>query len=307
MRGRIRFSWRTALALAVAGLAVSPAGFAGTRSAPEVVDTYGDTADAFTGAPVEETDLDLVAAWFTETSAQFQVHVAAADLTVNTPSAYRIGVTSHLWVVSWNAGSDAFTARAGRDILGGTFGALSPGGANTDDGVATIAFDIAADEITITFPRAFADALTGQQWEFGSGTTFTAPRADSFEGLAPGSDRHGCAPCRQLDAAAPGRDFTFSSTIRNLYSGTNPEGATIDTNYVKLLGVAIHDQRGTGSFATYEFEVRTEHKSITFNDVNTDLHIGDVVLIRDFSGSYVISAQNTKFSGNATAVEITRA
>lgn len=189
-------------------LVVTPLAIA-HHSEAQITDAEGDTRDVFTGEAVTETNLDILWVTFTDKTDSFTIVIKVADLLPNTPAAYRAAVTSQSWNVRWSVDGSVYSAHAGRDLTGGSFGAISPGEPNTENGEATLTFDDAQDKIILRFPRTFSTGLGGSTVSFPEDTVFENPTIETLEGLAPGSTSFGCAPCRQLDEAGPGEDFVL--------------------------------------------------------------------------------------------------
>lgn len=295
---------RALISIAILALILPSSSLAGTSSNPEITDPTGDTTSETTGMPVFAPSVDLVGVWFEEASSEFTIRVHVADLTP--PSVGEV----QLWRVSWTYHATTLQAEAQRGSDGIVGGLSTPGdggtGPDTADGTARIDASDAADVVTMVFPRTFQvrSPAAATTYTFDGGAVLAQPSARSFVG-------HGTSDTglllERFDQAGPGRDFTFASSAQNVWSGVKPAGEDIDTDFVKLDGVSVSNQRGTGSFTTYEFQVRTENKFITWNGTSTRLHVGDDVLIHDFHGNYIVTGGNTRFNGTATKMTITPA
>lgn len=281
---------------------------AGTRTDPEVSDGTGDTIDTTTGLPLNAPAVDLVSAWFVETTgSEYEVHVRVADLSPPT-----VG-QSQLWRVRWTLDGEVMGVDAERFFDGGRANFEvrdSPGTGypTTADGSAVLVFDDMNDEITTILPRAFnVDLASGgiRSFAFEDGTTFADPEALAFQGQG---SLGGITVNSQVDDAGPGQDFEFSTSIPpvssdSVWTGKSP-GNHVYATSIKFNGVEAGTQKGNGALATVEITIADDtidHRKITFGGETHTFAAGTVVTIQGFEGAWDAKAtnMNVKLIGTA--------
>jgi hypothetical protein len=195
---------RTIVAI-IALSALTPLVGAHESAVVQIIDPAGDTVNGVTGSAVDQPPLDLTEVWFTSTLATFSVHFRVTDLVE--PDATR----AYMWEATWSL-NGAVPLRAvvqwdsyPGDVGGGRIGVLL-----TSDGIAasnlqnpataTVDTDVAADEITVTFPRDLVTVDMEKQDRFEGVTSIAWLSLTGANG----------GPYVDVDHGGPGHHFIFN-------------------------------------------------------------------------------------------------